>query len=123
MARLAKLKSSITKVEFLDTIACVCYYSPGIFLTILESNGWTQDILKLWFESVPLLKRRKDKKLSILALSSLLTLEASQLPQLVTGCLPAAVEHASTLCQQLHEMGDKKEDSDEEESDEDDDGI
>lgn len=109
-----RTKSRITKVEFLtDVVATGFWFNPLEFLRVLETNGWTKQIFELWFEMVPHLQRRKDKKMSILALSSLLTLEAHQLPQLVTGCFPAAVEHATQLCLELHELGDPDDEDDE----------
>ena len=110
MARLNKTNSNITKVEFLDCLAACCYYNPALFVQMLEARGWTQGVMTMWFEMIPNLKRRKDKRLTILAFSSLLSLDATQLPQLVTGCFPDAVAHSAALCAELHEMGDEADD-------------
>ena len=74
MARLEKTKSTPTKVEFIDTIACGMFYNPLLFVGMLEAQGWLQGILLLWDELVAsgAMKRRKDKKMSLLGLSTLL---------------------------------------------------
>eukprot|EP00658_Telonema_sp_P-2_P020648 TRINITY_DN18180_c0_g2_i1.p1 TRINITY_DN18180_c0_g2~~TRINITY_DN18180_c0_g2_i1.p1 ORF type:complete len:742 (+),score=193.27 TRINITY_DN18180_c0_g2_i1:77-2302(+) len=102
MARFDTTKSNITKAECVAVIGSLFWYNPVLALNILESNQWTADVLKVWFEMMPHLRRPKDKKLTVLALSTLLSFDAANLPPSVTSQLPATVEHSCNLCLQLN---------------------
>jgi len=52
-------------------------------LHILEKRGWTKDLFTVWFQLVPKLAKTHEKKLSILALSSLFGLPLGSLPAIV----------------------------------------
>lgn len=49
-------------------------------LHVLESKGWTNKFFSWWFSSIDSFTRVHDKKLSIAAIVSLITLDVGQVP-------------------------------------------
>ncbi|MCJ1310803.1 hypothetical protein MMC25_004470 [Agyrium rufum] len=111
------LLSSETKVKsyrvhLLEMIINAIYYNPALALNVLEMNGWTNKFFSAWFSNIECFTRVHDKKLSILAISSLLTLRANEVPtsvqqgwpRLLQGVvrlfetLPAAVKRTTSPC-------------------------
>ena len=71
------------RIHLMEMIINAIYYNPHISLHVLESNTWTNRFFSFWFSSIDSFTRVHDKKLSIVAISSLLSLDASQVPQSV----------------------------------------
>jgi len=121
MTRLNKTKSTVTKAEVIATVACGVYYNPILFLQMLQSQNWLQGVFTIWDQlaTSDSLKRRKDKKLSILGLSSILQADPAQLPEMVRGMLPSLVNTLAALCVSLDELPEPGEGGSDEEDDED----
>jgi len=99
-------------------------------LRVLENKSWTNKFFSMWFSNMDNFRRVHDKKLSIAAISALLTLGADQVPtsvqtgwpRLLTGVtqlfrtLPAAMK----LREEAVRANDGAEDDDDEYDDEDD---
>ncbi|KAF9361062.1 hypothetical protein BGX26_006150 [Mortierella sp. AD094] len=77
-------KERIQTVEFrvqaIEVVMNALYYNPSVTLRLLEENGWTQLFLTVWFTNLDKFSRVHDKKLSIVALCSILSVPAEQLP-------------------------------------------
>jgi len=58
----------------------------------LEENGWTQRFLTAWFTSLDKFSRVHDKKLSIIALCSILSVPVEQLPPALQSGWPQVLE-------------------------------
>lgn len=91
-----KIKSY--KIHLMEMVINAIYYNPVMALHILESKGWTNKFFSLWFGSMEAFSRVHDKKLCIVAIVSLLSLNADQVPASVSvgwprllqvGALPA----------------------------------
>ncbi|KAK5575761.1 hypothetical protein RB653_006895 [Dictyostelium firmibasis] len=80
-------KSKEFVVYLLEIIANCIYYNPSIAIQYLESNNLIEPIFGLWFTKIKHFQRFYDKKISVLAFSSLLTLNPS----------PNFVKHGSSL--------------------------
>ncbi|KAG0255719.1 hypothetical protein BG011_004960 [Mortierella polycephala] len=68
------------RVQTIEVVMNCLYYNAGVTLRILEENGWTQRFLSAWFSNLEKLSRVHDKKLSIVALCSILSVPVDQLP-------------------------------------------
>jgi hypothetical protein len=70
-------------------------------LHVLESNQWTNKFFSLWFSNIDSFTRVHDKKLSIAAIVSLLTLNADQVPVSVQTGWPRLLQGIVRLFQTL----------------------
>ncbi|KAI9256941.1 putative nonsense-mediated mRNA decay protein [Sporodiniella umbellata] len=105
------MKTTEFKVHCIEVVVNCLYYNPVITLRLLEDNSWTQGFFTLWINTLPKFTRVHDKKLVIVAVSSLLglPLEAvpaslqSGWPQLLTllisvfQSLPKAIENRNNM--------------------------
>ena len=89
------------RLHLMEMIINAIYYNTFISLQVLESNGWTNRFFSFWFSSIELFTRVHDKKLSIMAISSLLTLNADQVPRSVQQGWPRLLQGAVRLFQTL----------------------
>ena len=89
------------RIHLLEMVINAVYYNPLIALHVLESRGWTNKFFSSWFSNIESFKRVHDKKLSIVAISSLLTLDASQVPSSVQLGWPRLMQGAVRLFQTL----------------------
>eukprot|EP01118_Nematostelium_gracile_P010778 TRINITY_DN3763_c0_g1_i1.p1 TRINITY_DN3763_c0_g1~~TRINITY_DN3763_c0_g1_i1.p1 ORF type:complete len:808 (+),score=202.59 TRINITY_DN3763_c0_g1_i1:736-3159(+) len=71
------------QVSLAGVFANAVYYNPGLALQISQKRNWTVDLFTAWGRLVDKLARAYEKKLSILALSSLLELNLASLPPVV----------------------------------------
>jgi len=97
---------TVTKVEMIATICSGLYYSPILMLQMMESQGWTQGIFMIWnaLHNEDKLKRRKDKKMSLLGLGAVLSLDSAQLPATIQAMLPGLVNMSASICIALDEL-------------------
>eukprot|EP01119_Soliformovum_irregulare_P021911 TRINITY_DN7380_c0_g1_i1.p1 TRINITY_DN7380_c0_g1~~TRINITY_DN7380_c0_g1_i1.p1 ORF type:complete len:1015 (-),score=291.06 TRINITY_DN7380_c0_g1_i1:18-3062(-) len=78
-----------------SVIANCMYYNPILTMAVLDKRQWTQSMFGTWFQTVPKLKRIHDKKLTIMALSGLISLP--QLPPIVHQGLKSILEAVVNL--------------------------
>ena len=71
------------RIRLIEMVINAIYYDPHITLQVLESREWTNKFFSSWFSNIENLTRVHDKKLSIVAITSLLTLDAGQVPSSV----------------------------------------
>ncbi|MBE7182337.1 MAG: hypothetical protein INR71_14230, partial [Terriglobus roseus] len=76
-------------------------YSPQLALTVLENSGLTNKFFSMWFSNMDGFTRVHDKKLSIAAITSLLTLRASDVPVSVQQGWPRLLQGIVRLFQTL----------------------
>ena len=105
-----KVKSYRTYL--MEVVINAIYYNPRLAMHVLEANGWTNKFLSLWFSNIDNFTRVHDKKLAIVAIVELLSLQAHEIPvsvqqgwpRLLTGIvrlfqtLPAAVKSECDSC-------------------------
>ena len=75
-----ELKVKSYRIHLLEMIINALYYNPIIALRTLEANGWTNKFFSSWFSNIESFTRVHDKKLSIVAISSLLAIRAEEIP-------------------------------------------
>ncbi|KAI9871437.1 MAG: hypothetical protein M1830_002913 [Pleopsidium flavum] len=95
------LKVKSYRIHLMETVINGIYYNPLLALGVLESKGWTNKFFSTWFSNIDNFTRVHDKKLSIAAISSLLTLRASDVPTSVQQGWPRLLQGAVKLFQTL----------------------
>lgn len=95
----AKTKSY--RVHLMEMIINAIYYNPALTLQILEAKGWTNKFFSTWFSNIDSFRRVHDKKLSIAAISSLLTLKPEDVPVSVQQGWPRLLQGVTRLFQTL----------------------
>ena len=85
------------RIHLMEMVINAIYYNPLIALHVLESNTWTNKFFSSWFSSIESFTRVHDKKLSIVAISSLLSLDANQVPTSVQLGWPRLMQGAVRL--------------------------
>lgn len=89
------------RIHLMEMVINAIYYNPVLSLQVLESKGWTNKFFSTWFSSIDSFKRVHDKKLSIAAISSLLTLKAENVPASVQQGWPRLLQGVTRLFQTL----------------------
>lgn len=89
------------RIHLMEMIINAIYYNPILSLQVLESKGWTNKFFSTWFSSIDSFRRVHDKKLSIAAISSLLTLKADNVPASVQQGWPRLLQGVTRLFQTL----------------------
>lgn len=95
----SKVKSY--RIHLMEMVINAIYYNPVLSLRFLESKGWTNKFFSSWFSNIENFSRVHDKKLSILAISSLLTLRADDVPSSVQQGWPRLLQGVVRLFQTL----------------------
>lgn len=120
--RLSKAKNTFLKVLLLEVVVNSLYYNPPLLLNILEKRGWTQEVFSMWFTLIPKFKRLHDRKISIVALSSLFRLPIPNLPSVIQLGFKQIIETLISLVKsnetEKDEIAAQKSDDEEEEEDE-----
>ena len=68
------------QIHLMEMVINCIYYNPLATLHVLEANNWTNTFFTLWFTHIEHFRRVHDKKLSIVAIVSLLQLSPEQIP-------------------------------------------
>lgn len=97
----AEAKTKSYRVHLLEMVINAVYYNPRLTLQVLESKGWTNKFFSAWFSNIDNFKRVHDKKLSIVAICSLLTLNASDVPASIQPGWPRLLQGVTRLFQTL----------------------
>lgn len=93
----AKTKSY--RVYLMEMVVNSIYYNPALALQVLESKGWTNKFFSAWFSNIDNFRRVHDKKLSIAAISSLLTLKGNDVPPSIQQGWPRLLQGVTRLFQ------------------------
>ncbi|MCJ1334964.1 hypothetical protein MMC09_000230, partial [Bachmanniomyces sp. S44760] len=96
-----ELKVKSYRIHLLEMVINATYYNPVLTLRVLESKGWTNKFFSSWFSNIESFTRVHDKKLSIIAISSLLTLRAEDVPTSVQQGWPRLLQGVVRLFQTL----------------------
>ncbi|KAJ5804964.1 hypothetical protein N7474_010851 [Penicillium riverlandense] len=89
------------RIHLMEMVINAIYYNPVLSLQILEANGLTNKFFSAWFSNIDNFRRVHDKKLSIAAISSLLTLPADSVPESVQQGWPRLLQGVTRLFQTL----------------------
>ncbi|KTW31201.1 uncharacterized protein T551_01274 [Pneumocystis jirovecii RU7] len=104
-------KSFNSRIYFIEVIISAIYYNSLITLQYLENCGWIEQFFNFWFSDIDRFSRVCDKKLSIVAICSFLSLSIDQIPKCIQKelswifreqlklfqTLPQAIENRETM--------------------------
>jgi hypothetical protein len=93
----AKTKSY--RVYLMEMVVNSIYYNPALALQVLEAKGLTNKFFSAWFSNIDNFRRVHDKKLSIAAISSLLTLKGNDVPPSIQQGWPRLLQGVTRLFQ------------------------
>ncbi|KAK0355712.1 Nonsense-mediated mRNA decay protein 5 [Friedmanniomyces endolithicus] len=96
-----ELKIKSYRIHLMEMVINAVYYNPRLSLNVLEANGWTNKFFSLWFSSIDSFTRVHDKKLSIGAITALLTLRGDEVPHSVQQGWPRLLQGIVRLFQTL----------------------
>ncbi|KDB24195.1 hypothetical protein H109_03932 [Trichophyton interdigitale MR816] len=88
-------------IHLMEMVINAIYYNPGLSLQVLEGGQWTNKFFSTWFSNIDNFKRVHDKKLSIVAISALLTLRAEDVPASIQPGWPRLLQGVTRLFQTL----------------------
>ncbi|KAI1379715.1 ARM repeat-containing protein [Hypoxylon crocopeplum] len=89
------------KIHLMEMVINAIYYNPVLTLAVLENKGWTNKFFSLWFSNMDHFSRVHDKKLCIVAIVSLLSLNADQIPPSVSTGWPRLLQGITNLFKTL----------------------
>ncbi|KAK5130976.1 hypothetical protein LTR08_001387 [Meristemomyces frigidus] len=103
------------RIHLMEMVINAIYYNPRLALTMLEANDWTNKFFSFWFSSIDSFTRVHDKKLSIGAITALLTLNSNEVPHSVQQGWPRLLQGIVRLFQTLPAAMKNREDAQREE--------
>ncbi|KAI8963985.1 importin-7 [Daldinia sp. FL1419] len=89
------------KIHLMEMVINAIYYNPLLTMAILENKGWTNKFFSLWFSNMDHFTRVHDKKLCIVAIVTLLSLNADQIPASVSVGWPRLLQGITGLFKTL----------------------
>ncbi|OTB03929.1 hypothetical protein M426DRAFT_167601 [Hypoxylon sp. CI-4A] len=95
------IKVKSYKIHLMEMVINAIYYNPLLTLAVLENKGWTNKFFSLWFMNMDCFTRVHDKKLCIVAIVSLLSLNADQIPASVSTGWPRLLQGITNLFKTL----------------------
>ncbi|EMC92732.1 hypothetical protein BAUCODRAFT_259877 [Baudoinia panamericana UAMH 10762] len=96
-----ELKVKSYRIHLMEMVINAVYYNPRLSLNVLEANGWTNKFFSFWFGSIDSFTRVHDKKLSVGAITALLTLRGDEVPHSVQQGWPRLLQGIVRLFQTL----------------------
>jgi hypothetical protein len=96
-----EVKVKSYKIHLMEMVINAIYYNPMLTLAVLEAKGWTNKFFSLWFGNMEHFTRVHDKKLCIVAIVSLFSLNADQIPQSVSVGWPRLLQGITALFKTL----------------------
>eukprot|EP01096_Ripella_sp_DP13-Kostka_P013408 TRINITY_DN5818_c1_g2_i1.p1 TRINITY_DN5818_c1_g2~~TRINITY_DN5818_c1_g2_i1.p1 ORF type:complete len:1065 (+),score=579.29 TRINITY_DN5818_c1_g2_i1:36-3197(+) len=108
--------SGVCTVLF-DVIASCLFYNPILFFTFLESKqGLTTHVFRHWFETLPIMAKNHDRKISALAFSRILEIPTGNFPQSIKDAYAQIVSSTIKLLVDIRQHPEDEEDLDDDEN-------
>jgi hypothetical protein len=91
------IRTSQLRVACLNVVLNCIYYAPVLTFSILQEHNWMQMFLNQWNTNISKFTRVHDRKVSLLAIFSILKLSESESPELIRCSLPQLMHMVATL--------------------------
>ena len=110
----------LTRIAIFQVIGSALYYNPQLELAELEKRGVTQQVFAQWVQDAEQMEKWLPRKLTVLGLTSILMLPASQLPASISASVPQLISAVVSMTEKMKEEAEKegKEEDDEEDFEE-----
>jgi len=100
IGRLSKATTTALKILLLDAVGDALIYNTDLTLQFMEKTQCTTSVFGLWLTSIPKFQRLYDKKVTVLALSTLIGRDMTTLPssiqsnigQIITTCVRMLIQ-------------------------------
>ncbi|KAB8338931.1 hypothetical protein FH972_021871 [Carpinus fangiana] len=99
------------KIHLIEVVINAIYYNPQLTLSTLESSGLTNKLFSFWFANIDNFTRVHDKKLSIAAITALLNIPPTSVPQSVQQGWPRLLQGCAKLFKTLPEAEKNREEA------------
>ncbi|KAF2084997.1 ARM repeat-containing protein [Saccharata proteae CBS 121410] len=96
-----EMKVKSYRIHLMEMVINAIYYNPRLALQVMENGDWTNRFFSMWFSSIESFTRVHDKKLSIAAITGLLTLGPNEVPPSVQQGWPRLLQGIVRLFQTL----------------------
>lgn len=106
-----EVKVKSYKIHLMEMVINAIYYNPVLTLAVLEAKGWTNKFFSLWFGNMEHFSRVHDKKLCIVAIISLLSINPEQIPASVSTGWPRLLQGITSLFKTLPNAMKKREEA------------
>lgn len=106
-----EVKVKAYRIHLIEVVINAIYYNAALTLSILETNGLTNKFFSFWFANIDNFTRVHDKKLSIAAITTLLTVPPTSVPQSVQQGWPRLLQGCAKLFKTLPEAEKNREEA------------
>ncbi|KAK7203628.1 putative nonsense-mediated mRNA decay protein [Myxozyma melibiosi] len=103
------LKNKTYFVSLLEVVINCIYCNPVLTFSYLEESGQTANFFNLWFSNIASLSRVHDKRLSAMAILSILVLPEASVPESIRPGLPQLLHGLLQILQSLPAALEKRE--------------
>lgn len=107
----------LTRIAIFQVIGSALYYNPQLELAELEKRGVTQQVFAQWLQDSEQMEKWLPRKLTVLGLTSILMLPASQLPASISSSVPQLISAVVSMTEKMKEEADKEENEEDDEQD------
>lgn len=111
VGRLHTVETNSLKTILLDTVADALIYNAALTIQVMEQRGWTQFVFSAWFSHLDSMQRVFDKKMTVLGLSAILSMDniVQSLPMTLQQNIPHIVSGCVNMLQKMQEQKEREE--------------
>ena len=107
----------LTRIAIFQVIGSALYYNPQLELAELEKRGVTQQVFAQWVQDAEQMEKWLPRKLTVLGLTSILMLPASQLPASISASVPQLISAVVSMTEKMKEEAEKEGNEEDDEED------
>mmetsp|Transcript_6423 Transcript_6423/g.12103 ORF Transcript_6423/g.12103 Transcript_6423/m.12103 type:complete len:1045 (-) Transcript_6423:2118-5252(-) len=108
LAQQASEENPATRISLLVVIAAAFYYNPLLELAELEKRGVTQQVFAQWLSDAEKMDKWFPRKITVIALCSILQLPSMSLPQTVGNMIPQIVSTITSTTSKIEKDVDQE---------------
>jgi hypothetical protein len=103
--QLSTCETTALRILLVDCICDALLYNMIGTLSVMEKTNCTMAVFKMWLDTIPKMQRVYDKKLTVLALTTLLNHnDLAQLPKPISSNIHMIIHHCIKLVMKIHDQ-------------------